>query len=79
MNLMLLVDSWGLLHWLIFFILLGFVFLWITGTKGLTDIEERWFRIERFDEYYEYPGGFLLLHVRNLAVVILLVIILKVL
>ena len=78
MNLFIAMQGWNILNWILFFLMGIFIVLWITGNKFLTDIYERGFRLEQFDQYYEYPGGFLLLHLRNFFVVLVLFIIFKI-
>lgn len=79
MNLLYTAETWTLLHWILLGLIVVFIFIWVTGNKKLNDIEERIFRVEAFDSYYEYPGGFLLLQVRNILVVAFLIIIFKIL
>lgn len=78
MNLFIAMQGWNILNWILFFLMGIFIVLWITGNKFLTDIYERGFRLEQFDQYYEYPGGIVLLHLRNLLIVIVLFIIFKI-
>lgn len=78
MNIFIAMQAWNILNWILFFLIGVFIVLWVTGNKFLTDIYERALRFEQFDQYYEYPGGIFLLHLRNLLVVIVLFIIFKI-
>lgn len=78
MNLFYVAQNWGILDWTFLLLMIGFFVLWVSGTKGLNDVEERWFKIEQFDQYYALPGGFLLLQLRNVAVFLILFIIFKI-
>lgn len=70
------VYDFGIVQWLVFFALVGYIVLWVSGWKGLTDVEERVFRIEAMDALMFSEFGFVLLFLRNLSVAIFLVLML---
>lgn len=70
------VYDFGIVQWLVFFALVGYIVLWVSGWKGLNDVEERVFRIEAMDAFMFSEFGFVLLFLRNLVVAIFLVLML---
>lgn len=79
MNLFEGVYTWNILQWIILIIIFIFIILWLSGNSKLVNYEDRILRYEPFDEYYEYPGGFILMHVRNVLFLVFLFILFKVL
>lgn len=71
------VDSFGFLQWSVFAVIVFYCFMWLSGSSMFREVDERFFKMEYFDQYYANGFGEIILGIRNGIFLIVLIILFK--
>lgn len=67
------VYEWSILKWIMLGIVLIYAWLWLSGNEKFVNPDERFFKIEALDVYYESLGT-ILITIRNIVILLFLIV-----